>query len=245
MSTPATIKTALQAAITKANSTTGAGDTNLTDAVDSLIEGYGKGGIEPSGSITLTANGTYDVTEKAQAVVNVPASGITPSGTKEITANGEHDVTQYAKVNVNVATAAESPKVVRRTVTLANMTGASAYYPTILTGDDFVKQNYANDAFFILMRPVGAVAASAYAITGMYHGNRLLVDGSSDFYGFAIQYNSAGTASAFFGNVAKVSGTGYNAGFRAKSSGNVDLVLPANRNISAGTYELIIGCVTD
>lgn len=43
MSTPATIKAALQTAITKANNTTGAGDTTVTGAVDSLISSYGQG----------------------------------------------------------------------------------------------------------------------------------------------------------------------------------------------------------
>lgn len=72
MSTPTTVKNALQAAITKANSTTGKNDTNVTNAVNSLIDGYGKGGgITPSGSLTITENGTFDVTSLASVTANI------------------------------------------------------------------------------------------------------------------------------------------------------------------------------
>ena len=72
MSTPTTVKNALQAAITKANAVTGEGDTTVTDAVNSLIEGYGQGGgITPSGSLTITENGTFDVTNYASVVANI------------------------------------------------------------------------------------------------------------------------------------------------------------------------------
>ena len=72
MSTPTTIKTALQAAITKANSTTGKNDVNVTNAVNSLIEGYGKGdGITPVGTLTISNNGTFDVTNYASVLANI------------------------------------------------------------------------------------------------------------------------------------------------------------------------------
>ena len=40
------IKNQIQTLIDRANDTTGKTDTNLTDGVNALIEGYGKGGEE-------------------------------------------------------------------------------------------------------------------------------------------------------------------------------------------------------
>lgn len=41
-----TLKTQIQSLIDNANATTGNSDTNLTDGVNALIEGYGQGGPE-------------------------------------------------------------------------------------------------------------------------------------------------------------------------------------------------------
>ena len=51
------------------------------------------------GSVNISTNGTHDVSGKASAVVNVPNPS---TGTKEITTNGVHDVTDYASADVAV-----------------------------------------------------------------------------------------------------------------------------------------------
>ena len=62
--------------------------------------GGGGGGDTPSGSVTLELNGTYDVTSKASAVVDVQggttsyADPVTPSGYTEYTPNEGQNVTQ-------------------------------------------------------------------------------------------------------------------------------------------------------
>lgn len=74
--------------------------------VDAIPSSY----IIPSGTKSITTNGTHDVTSNASVSVNVPIpSGyIKPSGTKSITTNGTHDVTSYASATVNVSSAPET-----------------------------------------------------------------------------------------------------------------------------------------
>ena len=55
---------------------------------------------EPTETMDITSNGTYDVKSYAAASVNV--SGVQPSGTYNIASNGDYDVTSYASAHVAV-----------------------------------------------------------------------------------------------------------------------------------------------
>ena len=63
---------------------------------DGLAEEYTL--ITPTGSISITENGTSDVTQYASASVNVPQ----PTGSVSITSNGTVDVTSYVSAVINV-----------------------------------------------------------------------------------------------------------------------------------------------
>lgn len=65
-----------------------------------ISQGITLGASEPTGTISITENGIFDVHDYAEADVNVPA--ITPTGTISITENGTYDVTNYAEASVDV-----------------------------------------------------------------------------------------------------------------------------------------------
>lgn len=66
-----------------------------------LIQG-GTTGINPTGTLTVNANGEYNCKMYEFVVVDVPDTGIIPTGTKLIASNGTHDVENYKYVNVKV-----------------------------------------------------------------------------------------------------------------------------------------------
>lgn len=127
-------------------------------------------------------------------------------------------------------------------ITFASNVAGSGAAKTLLTGNQFIKDNYAKDGFYVLMLATSPVTAGVYNILGVYHGNRQLANGISASYGFHFLFNSGGTGTASAAASGKVNGSTWNVGFRATSAGKLDIYLPASRNIAAGTYEVCLVC---
>jgi len=131
------------------------------------------GGITPTGSTTITSNGSHDVTNYATAVVNVPSSGITPSGSITITTNGTHDVTNYASAVIDVPTSGGG--------------GSSSYTISITNADSshqYISPSYNdNTSYSSIIYSSGSIQVNPATIslqlvanTG-YNAGTIIVDG--------------------------------------------------------------------
>lgn len=100
------IRSKIQALIAAANNTTGESDTTLTDAIQTLVDGYGQGGGVTTQPLSVTENGTYTApsgTAYTPVTVNVPSGGSLPSVISKIdggsftlasdTLTGNHSIT--------------------------------------------------------------------------------------------------------------------------------------------------------
>ena len=132
--------TALQGLIDKANGLPDAGGAEIvlqektvtpTKSAQSITadDGYGalsKVNVEaipdeyiiPTGTLSVTQNGTHNAESYKSVEVNVPIPDgyIVPEGTLPITQNGTYNVTEYASINVNVPS--KEPVLQEKTVKL-------------------------------------------------------------------------------------------------------------------------------
>ena len=200
------------------------------------------GYIKPSGTKSITTNGSHDVTAYATAKVEVPASGITPSGSIEIKENGTYDVTSKASAVVNVPTGGGSSNYHVLPITISSNLGAGTNTThNLVTGDSFVKTNYANENFYAILFPVTPTEQTTESnyITFVYAGNRVIVRSKS--IGYAIFVKGGGSSGYANGQINnyKISQSGYNVTLRANSSGNIILYVASSLTVPAGDYLLV------
>lgn len=226
--------TALFTAIANAlRGKTGGTGAIVADDFPDVINGLSTGGITPTGTKTITSNGTHDVTSFALAKVEVPASGITPSGTKTISENGTYDVTSFANALVNVQ--GLNARVFTSTVSADATSGT----PTISPANEWIASIRSNPNAFVFVRYVDVKGSSPMFAFWFAANFKFVYNGTTGYN--AVVLRQTASAASYKMAVGGLTAENYQGNLSVASNGRLYITADSTYGLRAGTYQIVAG----
>ena len=199
-------------------------------------------GITPTGSINISANGTYDVTDKAQAIVAVGAG--TSLISKNITQNGTYNASSdgadgFSSVTVAVPTGSLNSKCFIETLSSAPATGSWYYFNS---ADPDIAAHI-NDLTFVavIINVTDSTTLTYRTIGGLATNHKLNSYSSTNSYGSYLRTNSSGVTGAVGYGASITDSTTGSSRIMVTSDGRLAMYCSTSYAWTAGTYVAMCG----